>query len=566
MGDVALLLDGGVSHPLATGIDVYPVSAPLASPEPPGPGDPDTPPAPAVPRRHGRRLTLIAARAITHDPITHMGSADIEWFDDPIGLEPSTISATVSQEDPAWALLGGAQVRMGRRSRRLFPDDDGQLEWQVWDERKLVASGVTGQPAALESGLLHITARGPESVLQPRSVGAGGTVDLLGGRGSFPTASLAGWFIGRLATGWTSSTVFDGDRALTVNGYGTVATPWVRVAGAASRWQDIRSAAMVMLPASQAAVFVETQVRLPGGTIVRADITAAGKGQSATHAGKPDWQQVVGSASLPPSTGSYQVCSLITALSSDPIVLDRIVITQDYSTGSIDPLELSDFPPRIMIAAQEPESGGWLGITTRKRSNTGVLRQLSWPHSSTPATLDMLNAVAQTAGGPDLWCDAGWTLNIAARQGRDRRDYALTDDVIIDAVPTWDPAGRHRDLLVLTGWGAGPTRAAIGYRGPAAPGRRRRRREVSAPAELTFREAERWGAAERARSDQRHREIDVTVPYWMGEQLATGDGLLCATAYGRLAELGAVRIANRTFLPKAETCVLTVADDPVVAL
>jgi hypothetical protein len=87
---------------------------------------------------------------------------------------------------------------------------------------------------------------------------------------------------------------------------------------------------------------------------------------------------------------------------------------------------------------------------------------------------------------------------------------------------------------------------------------------VSAPAELSFREAERWGQAEHAHGDQRHREIDVTVPWDMGERLATGDGLLVASAWGCLAEVGAVRIANRTFLPAAETCVLTVADDAAV--
>ncbi len=524
---------------------------------------PPAPTTPATPRPLGRQVTLVAAEAITHRPLTTLGTGRVESWDDPFGLEPSTIRATFSEWDPALGLLGFDSAIVRGRRRWFVADDDGALEWQVWDDRRLVASGVTGAPLACGDNLVSLTARGPESVLRPRTLG-GGEVDLLDARGSFPTTSLAGWVNANLTTSWTTSS-FDGARALRLNGNGTIATPWVSVAGAPTRWQDIRAAAMVKLPTSPAGAILTLEVTTVGGTPVRPELADAGRGQAVPRA-DDEWQQIVATSGLPPLDGTYRVRAVLRVLSTSPVTADRLIITQDYATGALAPLELADYPLRILTTAQEGRSGGHLGIDHEKLSNTGVTGLFSWSHATNPSVWEALNTVATTLGGPDLWCGPNWRLYVAKRRGTDRLDVAITDDHVLASPWLVDPQGRVHDLYGLTGYGAGPTRATVAAIGAATPGRRRQRRMDIVPAELSFRAAEAWTAGRHEWLNQRRLELHATVRYGFGERLSTGDGLRVGLGSGLNALVGAGRVANRIFSPPTETCELVVGDDPVVAL
>ncbi len=592
---VAPAVDTTIRYPAELLFDDTALVAPLRPPVDPGPGDPDVPPAPdptpdppdpdpgsplppASPRRLGRRVSLVLAEANTHRPITTLHTGVVDSYDDPFGLEPSTIKASYSEWDPGFAQLTGLRAQttthQGRTVHRL---EHKRLEWQVWDDGRLAATGVDNRPIGADGGKVEVNARGPESTIEQRVIGGSGTVDRLLGRGNFdsstPAIALKGWSFEPLLDGYTAGldtgTVFNGTRSLRVAGGAKVFTPWVAIKGNPLWIVQTNVSTQIRIPDGGGAI-VETQVVNSQGVQQYPGWSEQERGNASQD--DQEWQHMLSSGRLPVSPGwaTFYVRGVVSVLTPPgvPAYIDRVRMTDNFQTGLALPADLAVYPGLIMRDAQTRLSGGPLGMSVNVRSNTGVQRSRLWPHIRTPLVLDTLQQLASMAGGPDLWFTPDWVLQVAKRQGRDRLDLALTDASVLAAKWAEDPAGQIDEVFATTGFGAGLDPATLVRK--TLPGAsflgQRRRVMVQTPPELTFRQAEEWLEGQGEYMARRQDQLDATVTYSEGKRYATGDGVLAALTAGATGMWGPVRIGNRTFNPASETCVLRCGTDPVVGL
>lgn len=542
------------------GGDVAPVFTEAPEPdetfEPPGVGS------------YGRRLQLILRRPITHEPLGEVRTFRCERWSDEHGA-PGEIVGTASVWDPAWTLVASQRRTIRGRSVSL-PDLKG-VEVSLVEEGEIVKSGIFQQPTAIDgSGRIALRAVGPEAVWDERTLGETEQYDFLEGRGSFPTASLAGWsFEAGIQWEWNTTTPWEGDRSLRVRSTDDephwVYSPAVTMPGQQDWVRHPVASALVRSEVASPYVFVGTFVTL-GGAPVRSDFTLDNLGQASED--DTDWQGPITSRGwLTPQVVDHSVRAGIWVPSDGSWVdIDYVRIQWPTQTGYVTPTDLVFYPARIMRDAQFREGGSPLGIATEKRGRTGTEVRLAWEHQDDNPVGEAIRSVTDRSGGPDVWITPSWVQVASPRRGRDRRDVALTGHTVRRASLSFDPGGEVDEMRALTDLGSGPARVLHGVDQPVRPNRRRIRQLTQVPPGLTFDAGREWTRGHAEWGARTPVSAEVVVDYDEGRRYGVGDGVLVAVVDGSMAWAGKARVRSRVFDPASRECTLQVGPDPVVAL
>lgn len=517
------------------------------------------PPLPMDPSTQAEgRYTLLAV--VDGAPAVEFTSVMVSGYTaDQLGLGSLDHNISVSGCDPAWSLLGAPTVD-GRPEWWRVLDS---IEWWLIEDGSLVASGFS--EGAVELGpMVDLAVRGGGALLRDRYLGDGGIEDILGGVGSFPTASLAGWTVDSgVSTQWNTTDPFDGDRCLRVKGFGWVRSPWGgTVHGATTASIQVFSTFMARFsaePDAMQGLLLHTEVRrVSDGEIVLAGWATAQ--ETTTDPGLTDWQVVEAPGRLPREEGLFQARTSILVIDDDWIDIDRVRQVTKGMTGSLSPVSLETLFQRVLNRAQQPQCGGDLGITVAVESPSGVSDVMRWEHADDPAVSDALSSIVDRSDGPDAWWTPDRTIHLAARAGTGRTDLVLNRDTVISARVTPDPSSRWLETRVKYGSGSGVSRIVAGWTETDGSVIRRRSYQL-APEELSYRSTESWGAGVAEVLARRHLAVEAVVPAWYGRLFRRGDRVPVVLAVECGAVSDTLRVVRRTVDPVADTCTVTVAPD-----
>ena len=518
----------------------------VVTPPPPPlyPDDPDGPPGLPEPAARGHLIEVWACRPISHQPIAQFTTAVVDsWSMD---WDGGDADITVSAWDPAWGLvsdLDGFEIMIGV---------DGGLVW----------SGVCNQPIDIGDGLVSIPASNPMVILDQNTLGNVEQPDLYHHAGRF-NAGAAGWtrlhdpkhgFICQPLFGFGHSTFdpWEGSGCLSLIGVGWVAGPWVNLPGHPGRVRHPIGSAMLKCPSG--ALGFEVQVK-DGDGYVRPDFARA---NAATVDPDTGWQGLATAKGWLPSNAPVRIA--VAVASKDTCYIDFARITWGTLSGSTVPIPLSSYPAIIVSDAQNTSIGGHpYGIAVAVDSAVDARAKRAWAHADNHPVSGVLAEIADMYGGPDIWMDERFTVHVARRRGTVRADIMLDEHTVI--VPAWaqDPGARVNELIGLTEFGSGATRAAVG----AAQGTSgyNHRQTTQTPAGMDYDTAKEWitGLAGKAGRPQVTGSVDVR---WDdARRLNVGDSVQAPMVQGRLTLGGWVRITNVRMNPDAWTGTITFGVD-----
>lgn len=526
----------------ARAIDPVVVTVP---PPPIYPDDPDGPPGLPEPAALGLRHEVWACRPISHQPIAQFTTAVVNSYG--LDWDGGAADITVSAWDPAWGLvadLDGFEVMIGL---------DGGLVW----------SGVCNQPIDIGDSLVSIPASNPMVVLDQNTLGNVEQPDLYHHAGRFNTGGIAGWtrlhdpkhgFISQKLFGFGYSTFhpWEGSGCLMLIGVGWVAGPWVNLPGHPGRVRHPIGSAMLKCPSG--ALGFEVQVK-DGDSYVRPDFARANAASVEPDTG---WQGLATAKGWLPESSPVRIA--IAVASKDPCYVDFARITWGTLSGSTVPIPLSSYPGIILGDAQNTGIGGHpYGIAVSVDSTVDATAKRAWAHADNHPVADILREIADMYQGPDIWMDERFTVHVARRRGTVRADVMLDEHTVL--MPAWshDPGARVNELIGLTEFGTGATRATVGT--AYGTSGYNHRQITQTPGGMSYDTAKEWitGLAGTAAGPQRTGSVDVT---WdTGRRLNVGDSVQAPLVQGRLTLGGWVRIVAVTMNPDSWTATVTFGVD-----
>lgn len=525
----------------------------------PGPGDPDVPLATAPRRRHA----LYAARGGVLLAEFTTFTADATYTRVQLGLrDEMRHHLTVAGDDPAWSLLGAPVGLNGLPEvNRILPG----IEWQLWEDRVLVASGFSEGPVDLGAPYVDLQVSGGVAIFRDRYLGDGGLQDLLGGIGSFPNANLDGWtFDPGVTRAWNTTDPYEGGRCIMLRGTGWVWTPWGAAIPASSETLiEVHSSIRARLreePDALQGLNVLTQIRrVSDGAIVNPNWSEAKK--KSTDPDLTGWQAVTAPGRLPTGTGLYQARTGLLVNDNDWTDVDLIRETTRGMTGSLTPVALETILQRVLNRAQQEQCGGDLGVTMQIHTPSGATGTARYLHDRDPLALEALASITDRVDGPDAWMTPDRVMHVDATAGTVRTDLVLNRDTVIDARFTSDPTLQWHDTRVHASGEAGPTREVVGSNSASMAGEPRRRIHTPAPVELNYRATERYAAGYAESNRLPHRQLDATVTGDYGRQFAAGDYIPVALMVRGESVTGQLRVLRVEAVLGDDTCVVSVVLD-----
>lgn len=525
----------------ARALDPSVVTAP---PPPLYPDDPDGPPDLPAPSALGVRHEVWACRPITHQMIAQFTTAVVNSYG--LDWDGGSADITVSTFDPAWDLvsdLDGFEIMIGC---------DGGLVW----------SGVCNQPIGIGDSQVSIPASNPMVVLDQNTLGNVEQPDFYQGAGRF-NQGIAGWSRlhdpkhGFKSYGWfgfgaSSFDPWEGTGCLSLTGVGWVAGPWVTLPGHPNRVRHPIGSAMLKCPSG--ALGIETQVK-DGDGFQRLDFTRANAGTVEPDNG---WQGVVSSKGWLP--GSAPVRIAIAVASEDTCYVDFARITWGTLSGSTVPIPLSAYPAIIVGDAQNTAIGGHpYGISVAVDSSVDAKAKRAWAHHDNHPVGAILDELADMYGGPDIWMDERFTVHVARRRGSVRADVMLDERTVLSPAWAHDPGARVNELIGLTEFGTGATRATVG--GLQGTSGYNHRQTTQAPAGMDYDTAREWIAGLAGKAGRPQVTGSVDVRWDDAKRLRVGDSVQAPMVQGRLTLGGWVRITGVTMNPDAATGTVTFGVD-----
>lgn len=505
--------------------------------------DPDATPALPAPAPHGHRLEVWACRPITHQPITQfptavVGSWGMDW-------DGGAADVTVSAWDPGWWLVGDLDAF------EIMIVLDGGLVW----------SGVCNQPIDIGDGIVSIPAVNPMVVLDQNTLGNVEQPDFYNGAGRF-NGGADGWAVldepengfssPLISVAHTTYSPWEGTGCLQVQGLGWFAGPWVTLPGHPGRVRHPQGSAMLRCPSG--ALGIETQVQ-DGDGYMRLDFTRANARDVDPD---NDWQGIVATKGWLPGSARVRIAGHVA--SRDACHIDFARITWGTLSGSTVPLALSSYPAIFVGDAQNTSMGGHpYGIAVSVDSTVDTRAKIAKAHHDNHPVGEILRELADMYGGPDIWMDERFTVHVARRRGTVRADVMLDEHTVL--MPSWshDPGARVNELIGLTEYGSGATRAAVGSaQGTAGYNHRQL---TQAPAGMSYDTAREWiaGLAGTAGGPQRTGSVDVR---WdVGLRLNVGDSVRAPMVQGHLTLGGWVRVTAVTMNPDAWTATVAFGVD-----
>jgi hypothetical protein len=526
----------GIAEGAAVGMDSVVITTP---PPPVIVPDPWTVPDVPAPSAYGLRYEVWACRPVTHQQLAQFVTAKVGPYGE--SWDGAQADVTVSAWDPAWDLvadLDAFEVMIGLAGQ-------ASPEW----------CGICDQPIDIVGDEVRLPLAGPMNLLDQNGLGAVGQPDLYHHAGRFNQGSADGWAkvdepengleSPLLAVGHSTFDPWEGTGCLEVQGVGWFAGPWVRLAGHPGRVRHPQGSAFLKCPSG--ALGIETQVK-DGDGYLRPDFARANARSVDADRG---WQGLVTTKGwLPGEGGLVRIAGYVA--SKDKCYVDFARITWGTLSGSTVPLPLSSYPGIVLGDAQNTAIGGHAyGIAVSVDSTVDARARLAWAHHDNHQVGEILRGIAEMYGGPDIWMDHRWTLHVARRRGTIRADVMLDDSTVL--VPGWahDPGARITELIGLTEYGTGATRATVGA--TMATSGYHRRSTTQAPAGMDYDTAREWiaGLAGPAGQPQRTATLDVT---WATAcALEVGDTVQVAMSVGRLAWSGWVRVYRRIKDPDTMT-------------
>lgn len=517
----------------------------LAVPPPPVvTPDPDTTPPLPEPALFGMVHEVWACRPVSHQPICHLTTATVQSYSET--WEGGDAEVTVSAWDPALDLI---------------PDFDG-FEIMIACDGALVWAGVCNQPIDIGDDLVSITGSNAAVILDQNTLGAVEQPDFYNGAGRF-NGGADGWAkidepeegleSPLLSVAHSTFDPWEGSGCLEVQGVGWFAGPWVSMPGHPNRVRHPQGSAFLKCPSG--VLGIETQVQ-EGGEYVRPDFARANARSVDAENG---WQGLVATKGwLPGGGGLVRIAGYVA--SKDKCYIDFARITWGTLSGSTVPIPISSYPGIIMGDAQNTGIGGHpYGISVAVDSPVTARIKRAWAHHDNHPVGELMRELADMYGGPDIWVDNRFTLRVAARRGSIRGDVLLDEHTILDPSWTHDPGARVNELIGLTEFGSGATRAA---RGTAYGTNGYNHREITqAPAGMSYDTAGEWVTGLAGPKAAPQRTATWTVPWWVGATLNVGDSVQVAAAQGRLGWSGWVRVTAVTMLPETCTASLEVGLD-----
>lgn len=525
------------------------VELPPVPPIEPDPGDPDAPPpTPAVlpPTftlfgRIGTRRAPFLSVAVDEYTVAALGPAT-EYRH----------RISVAGTDPGWGLLG---ARTGANGAPLYAEVLDAIVWELWSGTKLVAQGRSA--GSVDAGpVVELAAVGGGAIWRDRYLGDGGLEDLLGGAGSFPSSSLAGWSFGPgVERQWNTTDPYDGGRGLKVRGSGEIRSPF-------GEWRPGSTGVNVQIISTLMARLADEPGALEGVVVLTEIYDSTGARRtwdwSERHAESTDpdivdeWQAVDAPGLFPRVSANFRARTLVIVNSSKWIDIDRVRQVQRTMTGSLSPVALETLLRRVVNRAQNEACGGDLGVTVEVHEASGVSAAMWWEHADDPQVADALSSICDRVDGPDAWWTPDRVLHVTKRAGQRRTDIAFTRDTVLSARLTADPTMRYLESRVQVGHLGGPTRQIVGSN-RRETGVVARRSYQLAPTELTFAKAESWAEGWAEMLARKHMAVEVVVPDWYGRLVGIGDTAGVSLEVEGLGISGRLRVVQITAQPAAAT-------------
>ena len=533
------------------------VELPPVPPIEPDPGDPDAPPpTPAVlpPTfalwgRIGTRRAPFLSVAVDEFTVAALGPAT-EYRH----------RISVAGTDPGWGLLG---ARTGANGAPLYAEVLDAIVWELWSGTALVAQGRSA--GSVDAGpVVELAVVGGGAIWRDRYLGDGGLEDLLGGAGSFPSSSLAGWsFTGAIEHRWNTTDPYDGGRGLQVRGSGEIRSPF-------GEWRPGSTGVNVQVVSTLMARLSEDPGPLDGVVVMTEVYDSDGVLRTADwmrhHAESSDpdivdeWQAIDAPGLFPRVSENFRCRTVIVVNDADWIDIDRVRQVQRTMTGSLSPVALESLLRRVVSRAQNEACGGDLGVTVEVHEASGVSAAMWWEHADDPQVADALSSICDRVDGPDAWWTPDLVLHVAKKAGRRRTDIAFTRDTVLSARLTADPTLRYLEARAQVGYQGGPTRQVVGQN-RRAPGVVARRSYQLAPTELTFRAAESWIDGWAEMLARQHMAVEALVPAWYGRLIGIGDTAGVSLEVEGLGISGRLRVVSIAERPPADAVAVTLTVD-----
>lgn len=550
-----------LSAPIPLVVEAWEMTAPEQPWPDPEPGDPDVPYVEPTPSRTGRRVQVVVHRAVTHEVVGELVTAEVEsWTEDVDLMVSPSAAVTVSNQDPLFAAMAS----------RSWTGVDGEVvrSWNPKDYTctiylagRPVSSWVFRRPVSTDLGRSALALEGPVAVINERFLGRIEQLDRLSGWGDFENVPLGQEPPGIRKSGPGVEAIVvaggvRGTKCLRITGIGWIDTPMVALPGAEGHSRHTEGSLMGRWPGD-----------IPEGWMVaetftqRADATApAFPAFSRANAGRrpgplADWsdQPVTSLATMTESTIIHHTWQRIYSF-TNPTFVDLVTLRQPALTGFLDERDLSEYPPRLLRTLNRTGSGGSpSGITSSIRSLTGTKASMTWSHNQHPVASEAFRAVLEAEGGPECRITPSWVLEVWGRLGKSRSDLSITTHDVLSVTWSVDPGAQVEDFVGDTGIGSGTSLVTASVSQPYRQDQHRVTKVARVPVGLTLNAAEAWVRAHARVAARVQTVVTVEVAWAFGWTIGTGDDLWVSVQDGGLGVDERMRVVSREFRPGAGT-------------